>query len=168
MIIREVTTTDAEAFLQLSKQIDQSGSMLYEPGEKTTTVDEQRKMIARISSQFNSTLLVAEQDRTLAGFIMAAGGATRRNQHSAYLVLGVDEKFHGQGIASQLMDELLQWAKQIGLTRLELTVIKHNTRAFSLYQKKGFVLEGEKVHSLMIDGEPVNEYYLYKLLTPEE
>jgi hypothetical protein len=28
----------------------------------------------------------------------------------------------------------------------------------------GFILEGEKVHSLIINGEPVNEYYLYKLL----
>lgn len=54
--------------------------------------------------------------------------------------------------------------KEIEISRLELTVIKDNIKAFNLYRKMGFILEGEKVHSLIINGEPVNEYYLYKLL----
>ncbi|RKO61454.1 hypothetical protein Cdeb_01403 [Caldibacillus debilis GB1] len=43
-------------------------------------------------------------------------------------------------------------------SRPELTVIKDNEKAFNLYRKMGFVLEGEKVHSLIINGKPVNEY----------
>ena len=72
--------------------------------------------------------------------------------------------YQGQGIASRLFVQLFDWAKEVGITRLGLTVIKDNTKAFNLYKKMGFVLEGEKVHSLMINGELVNEYYLYKLL----
>ncbi|WP_010531391.1 GNAT family N-acetyltransferase [Lentibacillus jeotgali] len=49
-------------------------------------------------------------------------------------------------------------------TRLELTVIKDNMKAVKLYQKMGFQIEGEKVHSLIIDGQPANEYYMYKLV----
>jgi RimJ/RimL family protein N-acetyltransferase len=59
---------------------------------------------------------------------------------------------------------VFQWAKEKEISRLELTVIKDNVKAFNLYKKMGFILEGEKVHSLIIDGLPVNEYYLYKLL----
>jgi RimJ/RimL family protein N-acetyltransferase len=59
---------------------------------------------------------------------------------------------------------LFVWAKDVGISRLGLTVIKGNTKAFNLYKKMGFVLEGEKVHSLKINGEFVNEYYLYNLL----
>lgn len=76
----------------------------------------------------------------------------------------MQDAYQGQGVASKLFVELFDWAKEVGITRLGLTVIKDNTKAFNLYRKMGFVLEGEKVHSLMIDGEPVNEYYLYKLL----
>ena len=87
-----------------------------------------------------------------------------QNQHSAYLVLGVLEDYQGQGIATKLFNRVFEWAKEVEITRLELTVIKDNTKAFNLYRKMGFVLEGEKVHSLIINGQPVNEYYLYKLL----
>lgn len=94
----------------------------------------------------------------------ALGNHNKRNRHSAYLVLGVLEDFQGQGIATGLFEKIFEWAKSAGISRLELTVITENVKAHSLYKKMGFVLEGEKVHSLMIDEQPVNEYYLYKLL----
>lgn len=107
---------------------------------------------------------VAESEGKLIGFIAAFGSDLLRNRHSATIVLGVHEAYRGQGVASRLFAEVFIWAKGVGITRLGLTVIKDNTKAFNLYRKMGFVLEGEKVHSLMINGELVNEYYLYKLL----
>lgn len=164
MLIREIKVTDAENFLHLSKKIDESGFMLHEPGERQTTLEEQIRFIEKIRSEENSVLYVAEDEHKLMGFILALGGKLKRNRHSAYLVLGVQEEYQGRGIATQLFNRVFEWAKEKGISRLELTVIKNNERAFHLYQKMGFVLEGEKVHSLIINGEPVNEYYLYKLI----
>ena len=40
----------------------------------------------------------------------------------------------------------------------------NDTESFiKLNKKMDFVLEGEKVNSLMIEDEPVNEYYFYKM-----
>ena len=164
MIIRPIQVNDAERFVELSKKIDESGFMLYEPGERETPVEQQRKSIERILSVKKSIFFVAEVENKLVGFIAALGGDLKRNQHSAYLVLGILEDFQGQGIATKLFNRLFEWAKEVEITRLELTVIKDNAKAFNLYRKMGFVLEGEKVHSLIINGQPVNEYYLYKLL----
>jgi ribosomal protein S18 acetylase RimI-like enzyme len=138
--------------------------MLPEPGERQTTIEQQRKSIETILAKQNTTLFVAEVESNLVGFIAAIGNQLKRNQHSAYLVLGVLDMYQGHGIATKLFDQLFDWAKENKLSRLELTVIKDNNKAFNLYKKMGFTLEGEKVHSLMIDGEPMNEYYLYKLL----
>jgi RimJ/RimL family protein N-acetyltransferase len=164
VIIRPVQVTDAADYLKLSQKIDESNFMLYEPGEKKTTVEQQQMVIEKILSQNKSTLFVAESDDRLVGFISALGGNLKRNQHSAYLVLGVLEEYQGKGIATQLINQICAWAKEKEISRLELTVIKTNFKAFNLYRKMGFVLEGEKVNSLIINGEPVNEYYLYKLL----
>lgn len=164
MNIRPIEVTDAEQFLSLSNKLDESNFMLYEPGERKTTIDQQRKSIETILSQQNTTLLVAEVESNLAGFIAAIGNQFQRNKHSAYLVLGVLDLYQGQGIATKLFNQLFDWAKENKLSRLELMVIKDNNKAFNLYKKMGFTLEGEKVHSLMINGEPMNEYYLYKLL----
>lgn len=164
VIIRPVQVTDAADYLKLSQKIDESNFMLYEPGEKKTTVEQQQMVIEKILSQNKSTLFVAESDDQLVGFILALGGNLKRNQHSAYLVLGVLEEYQGKGIATKLFNQVFIWAKEKEISRLELTVIKTNFKAFNLYRKMGFVLEGEKVNSLIINGEPVNEYYLYKLL----
>ncbi|HLG28502.1 MAG TPA: GNAT family N-acetyltransferase [Paenisporosarcina sp.] len=164
MNIRPIEVTDAEQFLGLSKKLDESNFMLYEAGERKTTIEQQRKSIETILAKQNNTLFVAEVESNLVGFIAAIGNQFLRNQHSAYLVLGVLDMYQGQGIATKLFDQLFDWAKENKLSRLELTVIKDNNKAFNRYKKMGFTLEGEKVHSLMIDGEPINEYYLYKLL----
>ncbi|MDP4171938.1 MAG: GNAT family N-acetyltransferase [Bacillota bacterium] len=165
MLIRSIELNDAENFLELSKEIDESNFMLYEPGEKQITVAQQRKIFEKVLSERNSNFLVAEVEHQLVGFIAALGSNLMRNRHCVHLALGVHENFHGQGIATMLFERLFEWAKKQEITRLELTVIKDNYKAFNLYQKMGFVLEGEKVHSLIINGEPVNEYYLYKLLS---
>ena len=164
MIIRPIEVIDAERFLELSKKVDESGFMLYEPGEKKTTVEQQRTSIEKTLSEKKSIIFVAEVENKLVGYMVALGGNVMRNQHSAYLVLGVLKDFQGQGIATALFNRIFEWAKEIDISRLELTVIKDNIKAFNLYRKMGFVLEGEKVHSLKINGEFVNEYSLYKLL----
>ncbi|KKK35422.1 acetyltransferase [Salinicoccus sediminis] len=164
MKIRELHINDTESFIKLNKKIDDSGYMLYDPGERQITADKQKKAIMQISEDESMKFLVAEIDGALTGYIGAFRGKLNRNKHSAYLVLGVDEIHRGKGIASRLFNAIFAWAENEGVSRLELTVIKENIPAFNLYKKMGFELEGEKVHSLMIDGEPVNEYYLYKMI----
>lgn len=164
MKIRSIEVNDAENFVKLCKKIDESGYMLFEPGERKTTVEQQQYSIERILTDKRSTFFVAEIEQNLVGYLAALGGDLKRNKHSAYLVLGVLEEYQGRGIATALFKNTFEWAKQNEITRLELTVIKENVKAFNLYRKMGFVLEGEKVHSLMVNGKPVNEYYLYKLI----
>ena len=164
MNIRPIEVDDAERFVALSKKIDESGMMLFDTEERQTTPEQQRRAIEVINAKKTSTFFIAEDEQKLIGFIGVIGNELNRKQHSAYLALGVLEEYQGQGVATKLFNTVFEWAKQVGISRLELTVIQHNIKAFNLYKKMGFEVEGEKVHSLMIDGKPVNEYYLYKLL----
>lgn len=164
MNIRPIEVRDAEQYLALSKKLDESNFMLHEPGERKTTLEQQTKSIETILSKKNNIIFVAEVEGNLVGFIAAIGNQFQRNKHCAYLVIGVLDMYQGQGIATKLFNRVFDWAKEVKLSRLELTVIKDNNKAFNLYKKMGFTLEGEKVNSLIIDGNPTSEYYLYKLL----
>ncbi|WP_227394634.1 GNAT family N-acetyltransferase [Jeotgalibacillus aurantiacus] len=164
MMIRELEIKDAEAFLALSKRIEESGMMLFEPGEKQMTVEQQEKMIERISKDEDSSFFVSEIDGQLAGFLAVIGNSVKRKQHAAMVVVGVDADYRGQGVGTKLFDHLSEWAKHKGLKRLELTVIKHNDAAYHLYRKQGFKVEGVKEGSLMIDGMLTDEYYMAKLI----
>jgi hypothetical protein len=65
LIIRPIEVSDAENFLELSKNIDETGFMLYEPGERETTVEQQRISIEKIMIEKNSIFFVAETETNL-------------------------------------------------------------------------------------------------------
>lgn len=87
-----------------------------------------------------------------------------RMRHSAYIVTGIVKNYIGHGIGTKLFVELENWCKLNDIHRLELTVMCHNFVAVALYKKMGFEIEGIKKHSLLIDGQYVDEYYMAKLL----
>ena len=62
------------------------------------------------------------------------------------------------------MMESEAYASVHGLHRLELTVMETNTRARSLYESMGYVVEGIKRDSLFVDDKFVDEIMMAKLL----
>ncbi len=61
IVIRHIRIEDAKQMLNLCKEVDHSGFMLFDPGERTTTVNEQEKRIEEIIVDDRSTVLVAEE-----------------------------------------------------------------------------------------------------------
>ncbi|MDH7605187.1 MAG: GNAT family protein [Melioribacter sp.] len=165
MVIRKITTNDAEKFLKLCNELDKETQfMLLEPEERKTTVEEQINQIANIISRNNKIIFVAEYNNQLIGYISAEGGDYKRNKHSVYIAMGILQAYTGQGIGTMLLKELEKWAYQNKIHRLELTVMVHNKAGLALYKKIGFEIEGTKKHSLLINGSYVDEYYMAKLL----
>lgn len=163
--IRPITPDDAAAFLALCTRLDaETRYMMLEPGERTTTVDEQRTRIADLLARPNQTILLAEAGGELAGYVEALGGDFRRNRHCAYVVAGVRQAYAGQGLGACLFAALEEWARAHAIHRLELTVMTHNERAIALYGKCGFAVEGTRPHALRVDGVYVDEYSMSKLL----
>jgi RimJ/RimL family protein N-acetyltransferase len=89
-------------------------------------------MIQTLNSDENSNILLAEADTGLAGYLIARGGSASRNKHTAYLVIGINEGFRGAGIGTMLFEELIGWSKEVGIHRLELTVMTENTAGVAL------------------------------------
>lgn len=165
MNIREINSDDAGAFLKLSQRLDDETSfMLYEPGERTLTIDEQREKLEKMIVADKQMIFVAEDKHELIGFIACFGGTARRNSKCASVVIGLLQQYAGQGIGTALFDKLVAWAKQQELHRLELTVMEHNRPAMMLYDKVGFKIEGTRKQALLVDGDFVNEFYMGKLL----
>lgn len=163
--IRPAGPSDAAAFLDLKTALDHETTlMMFEPGERTTSVEQERAALETLEDRENSTILVAEVNGELAGYVQAEGGAFRRTRHSAHIVIGVRAAFAGQGIGTRLLQTLDGWAREQGLHRLELTVQAHNDAAVALYRKLGFEIEGTRRHSLLVDGVWVDELLMAKLL----
>lgn len=161
--IRAIRADDAAAYLELCRRLDRETSfMLYEPDERTITVDEQRRQIESVIQSDNQTILIAENETGPIGHLQAFGGRLRRNRDTLHLVVGVLQSHARQGAGTALFRALEEWAAGIGAHRLELTVMTHNTAAIALYRKMGFEIEGTARERLLVEGRYVDEHLMAK------
>ncbi len=163
--IRTAIPDDAATFLALRQQVDhETKFMMLEPGERQTTVEQERERIASTLKTDNQQTFLAEDDGQLIGWLWANGGDYRRNHHVVHIVIGLRESHTGHGIGRRLFEMCEQWAREKHLHRLELTVMTHNARGIALYKKMGFEIEGTANHAMQVDGEYVDLYTMSKLL----
>jgi RimJ/RimL family protein N-acetyltransferase len=164
MKIRTVRPEDSDLLIKMMKQLDTETSfMMYEPGERTSTADDMKHRIEHWETS-GSLFLLLEDEGDLAGFLSASRGEPKRVRHCAYLVIGILKDYRGRGYGAKLFQKMEQWARESGITRLELTVMTENEQACHLYEKIGFIIEGKKGRSMIVDGMAVDEYYMAKLL----
>jgi RimJ/RimL family protein N-acetyltransferase len=162
--IRKTAPTDAESLLRFFEQLDtETHFMLFEPGERNQSVEEQEKRLIEIDNNPAIVIFVAEIDRNIIGFAAATGGMANRNRHSAFIAIGILQAFWHKGIGCRLLQSLENWAKENGMHRLDLNVSPHNHRALHLYEKFGFERAGIKRKSLLVDGEYIDEIYMDKV-----
>ncbi len=89
-------------------------------------------------------IIVAERESVMIGFVTI-------DTKTGYLdQIVVAPEAWGSGIAKALLDE----AKRLSPTRIELLVNKDNHRAIGFYEKHGFVYAGEDKNP--VSGKPVN------------
>jgi ribosomal protein S18 acetylase RimI-like enzyme len=94
------------------------------------------------ASSFAGGVLLLEHGGERAGFAQLKPGAAPPGiSLDAPVELGrfyVDRRFHGSGLARQLMDAVIDAAKSAGGKNLWLAVWQHNHRAIHFYEKNGF------------------------------
>jgi RimJ/RimL family protein N-acetyltransferase len=164
IIFRNIERSDTESLWNMMNKLDyETKFMLYEPGERT-------KNLARLQGAIDNAIdgdnlcFLALDGNEIIGYITAQIGNVKREKHSAYIVVGIREKYRNQGIGTEFFKNLNEWAEEKKLVRLELTVLCTNKIALNLYKKNGFEIEGIKRKSMYVDGEYIDEYYMSKLI----
>lgn len=86
---------------------------------------------------------------------------------SAELAIALRKKAQGHGVAAEAVGLLLKKAfEELKLHRIYLTVLADNTAAVRLYEKCGFIFEGELRDHLFLNGRYVS-WKLYGILDNE-
>ena len=87
-----------------------------------------------------------------------------RRRHVASFGMGVKDEHLGLGVGSKLLSTVIDLADNwLNLSRLELTVYVDNQAAIGLYQKFGFVIEGESAMYAFRNGEYVSVYHMARI-----
>jgi ribosomal protein S18 acetylase RimI-like enzyme len=163
MIIRKIKKLDATEYLKMLLQIDkESEKMMLEAGERPNSVEEREGYIDFIKSS-NSLELIVEDGTSIVGHLSIERGWANQIKHTGFLVIGLLEKYRGQGFGTQLLEQAIEWCKENAIHRIELYV-RFDNNAISLYEKMGFDIEGTKVHALKVGDCYFNELLMAKIL----
>ncbi|MGF1596120.1 MAG: GNAT family N-acetyltransferase [Acidimicrobiales bacterium] len=162
--IRPSSVADTDAYLELLRRLDaETRFLLWEPGERTITAAQVRAAVDDRDPTAVAHLVAVAGDQ-MVGFLVAHRGPVRRLRHRADFTMAVVDSHRGRGVGRELLRAVEAWAVDVGVERLELTVMADNERAIALYESCGYEHEGTKRAAIRVDGRPVDERMMAKWL----
>jgi GNAT superfamily N-acetyltransferase len=150
--IEEIVIEDLDAILRIDKKIRKIGEVItykYTTTESILTIDRighgkyaksYADMIAGDISGMLNTSLVAKIKGKTAGFIISRKATTGDppKEIGMILIMGVDPKYWRKGIASKLIEELVEKYKSMGIKELRIPIDERDMQLRDFFTKNGF------------------------------
>ncbi len=165
--IRQATPDDAPALLEQVRRLAEEPDLdiALGPGEFALTEEQERQVLAEYAAAQNSVFLVAETAGRIVGMLNCQGGKRQATRHAVTLGMSVRKENRNQGIGGKLLEQAVDWAKGTGVvTRIELAVYARNARAIHLYERFGFVVEGQRRRAMRHGDEYLDDLLMALLL----
>ena len=139
IIYRKAVGDDAKGLLlHLSRVGGETDNLSYDQNTFSISEERERRFIEGFERSKTDVMFVAVLGDDVVGNAIVQRNRTKRYSHRAEISITVVKKYWGQGIGSQLMRMMIDFAKETGIEILYLEVRSDNTRAISLYEKFGF------------------------------
>ena len=164
LLVRSGIADDAPDILEYVGAISRETDFLsFGPDEFGYTLLQERAIIREYEAADNRLLLVGKVGDALVAMLTFGGGPRPRNRHTGEFGISVRQAYWGRGIASALIDSLLDWARASAvITKINLRVRTDNARAIALYERKGFVVEGTISRDIRI-GDQYHHHHVMGL-----
>jgi RimJ/RimL family protein N-acetyltransferase len=153
-LIRHADPGDASALVELGRSVGREPERWLITTDDWRTTAEERRYLKALRRYDHAAVFVAETaEGLIVGRLSLARDQHPASAHVADLGLMVAASHRRRGIGRALLDEAVMWARERGITKLELHVFPHNEPAIRLYEQFGFEREGyRKRHYRRQDG----------------
>ena len=168
VVVRNPTVDDAHGFVEIMRAVAREGEYTLAEADEVDWTDQLKRQDILASLTNPGYLdLVAEAGGKVVGFLEFENGHRRRTRHSGMLSIFIRKGWREQGIGTSLLSTLLDWATVNPLIeKVTLAVFSTNVRAFSLYQKLGFRVEGRCPRDMKVGDQYIDSILMYKFVKP--
>ena len=141
-VVREAQPRDAAALVALAEEIaaEPEGWLLSDGGWRTA--GDERRFLRALRRHRDAAVFVAESKNGVVGRLSLGRDPHPASRHVADLGLMVAAGSRRRGIGRALLQQSVDWARDVGIRKLELHVFPHNDAAIALYEGFGFRREG--------------------------
>lgn len=147
---------DAEALLEYLKIVgSETDNLSFGAEGVLLEVEEERKYLDQQTKSLNDIQLLAKANGEIIGTASLIR-KKKRMSHRAEFGISVKKAWWNCGVASTLMEYILEFAKSTGVEQINLEVRSDNKRAITLYKKFGFHKLCTFPGFFKIDGELID------------
>jgi putative acetyltransferase len=139
-VVRPAQPRDAQSFFEMWSAVVAEGRYVR-PDQTRRDAGFYRRAFRRSWSSDRVDLIAAAEERVI-GHLTAAREEGTNCDHVASVGLAVAADWRGRGVGSALMEDAIDWGRQVGVEKLALSVFPHNQAAIDMYRRFGFVEEG--------------------------
>jgi phosphinothricin acetyltransferase len=161
--VRAASAADADAICAIHNQgiLDRVATL----DVTTRTPDGVREWLAARDSRH--PVIVA----SIGGAVVGWASLNRFNPRPAYdhvadFSVYIERDWRGKGMGRQLLDRLIELAREIGFHKMVLSALAFNQAGIALYTRAGFSAVGVYREQGQLDGEWVDTLIMEKLLQP--
>jgi RimJ/RimL family protein N-acetyltransferase len=142
VVVRTARPNDASALVELGDEVgrEPEGWLIASAGWRT--IGDERRYLRAVRRLPDAAVLVADDDGRIVGRLSIARDQHPASKHVADLGLMVAASHRRRGIGRALLEAAVEWAREAGVSKLELHVFPHNEPAIRLYEEFGFEREG--------------------------
>ncbi len=164
--VRPARGEDAATLVALGTAIgaEEGAWLLTSAGWRS--VAEERRYLRALKRYPDAAVYVAEDDGELVGRLSLARDPHPASHHVADLGLMVAAGHRRRGVGRLLLEQAAAWAREAGVSKLELHVFPWNEPAIRLYETFGFEREGVRREHYRRDGEFVDAILMAYRLPP--
>ena len=157
---------DAAPLTQYLKDVaGESPFVLAYPEERNFTPEKEEAFLRAVLDSPNDLMLVCEVDGRLAGNCHLTRNPRMKVAHRADIAIAQYKEFWGLGIGTAMFETMIEAARSMGVTQLELEVMEGNARGRALYEKMGFRLASVHPDAIQLkDGTMLALYLMIKKL----
>ena len=162
--IQKAAREDAAEILKYLKQIGgETDNLSFGAEGLPFTSESEAEYISQIENSCDEIMLVAKEDTKIVG-CAGLSRLPRRMKHRGELSVSVLKEWWYKGIGSQLIQQIINFAKVNSFEVIELQVRSDNFSAIHLYEKFGFEKIGTHPAFFKIDDAEIPFVYMCLML----
>jgi RimJ/RimL family protein N-acetyltransferase len=163
-LVRQAEPGDASALVDLARAVggEPEGWLITDGDWRSAS--EERRYLRTIRRSAHAAVFVAEGPEGIVGRLSIARDPHPASRHVADVGLMVAAGFRRRGVGRALMRKAEDWARSVGVCKIELHVFPYNTPAIALYERLGYEREGLRRGHYRRGGELVDAILMAKAL----
>jgi RimJ/RimL family protein N-acetyltransferase len=139
--VRAAEPGDAARLVELARAVGSEPEGWLVTHGDWRSAGEERRYLRAVRRHSHAAVFVAERDGAIVGRLSVARDIHPASEHVADVGVMVAQEHRRRGAGTLLMEAAERWAREAGVSKLELHVFPHNDAAIALYERLGYTRE---------------------------